>query len=365
VGLVLGALIGLYGLAPSSRPAPATGGADSGDSADSTAGGGRAAPTVHFKMASAYPGELVQSGTRCRALEREIAAVSDGRVRLQFFEPGALVPAFEIFDAVSSGAVDAGCSVSGFWAGKIAALQIFAAIPFGPEHGEFLAWIYYGGGEEMFRELYARHNIHGMHCGLVTPEASGWFRTEITTLEDLKGLKMRFFGLGAKVMDKLGVSTQLLAAGDIFPALELGTIDATEYSTPAADLKLGLYQVAKHYYFPGWHQPATLGELLINMDRWRALTAADKALFEMACSDNIRRGIAEGEAIQFQALADLEARGVILHKWPPEILDAFRAAWDQVVAEEVARDADFARAWASLSAFRKRYKLWSALAYIP
>ena len=356
-GLMVGAAVGVFVLAPRSAPAP-------GQAADTVTASSRVeAAQIRWKMASAYPSELVQSGTRCRYLEQRIAAASGGQIELRLFEPGALVPPLEIFDAVSSGAVDAGCSTPGFWAGKVPALQVFSAVPFGPRHGEFLAWIYFGGGEQIFQELYARHNIHALHCGLVTPEASGWFRREITSLEDLKGLKMRFFGLGAKVMEKLGVSTQLIAAGDIYPALELGTIDATEYSTPAADLELGLHQIAKHYYFPGWHQPATLGELLINMDRWNVLAPAQQALIEMACSDNIRRGIAEGEAIQFGALRELQRQGVTLHRWPPEILTALREAWSQVVAEQSAADADFARAWTSLHEFRENYGPWNDLAY--
>ncbi len=357
VGLIAGAAIGIYGLAPHAAPSP-------GQATDTIAANGapEAAP-IRWKMASAYPSELVQSGTRCRYLEQRLATASGGQIELKLFEPGALVPPLEIFDAVSSGAIDAGCSTSGFWAGKIPALQVFSAVPFGPQHGEFLAWIYFGGGEEIFQELYARHNIHAMHCGLVTPEASGWFRREIKSLEDLKGLKMRFFGLGAKVMEKLGVSTQLIAAGDIFPALELGTIDATEFSTPAADLELGFYQIATHYYFPGWHQPATLGELLSNMDRWTSLTPAQQALLEMACGDNIRRGIAEGEAIQFRALRELQDHGVVFHRWSPEILDALHQAWLQVIAEQTAMDADFARTWNSLDEFRANYKTWSDLAY--
>ena len=125
--------------------------------------------------------------------------------------------------------------------------------------------MYYGGGRELYDEIYARHGIKGIPCGIFPPEASGWFRTEITSLEDLKGLKMRFFALGAKVMEKVGVSTQLLAGGDIFPALELGTIDATEYASPVIDKDLGFYQIAKHYYFPGWHQQSTWLDLIINL----------------------------------------------------------------------------------------------------
>ena len=139
---------------------------------------------------------------------------------------------------------------------------MYATVPFGPEVGEYLAWMSFGGGEQMMKELHAKYNVEVLLCGVISPEASGWFRKEIKTLDDLKGLKMRFFGLGANVMQKMGVPTQMLRAGEIFQALQLGTIDATEFSMPAMDLTLGFHQVAKHYYFPGWHQQATLNHLL-------------------------------------------------------------------------------------------------------
>jgi TRAP-type mannitol/chloroaromatic compound transport system substrate-binding protein len=317
-----------------------------------------------WQMQSTYPGSLTQLGTLGIWVAERISNVTDGEITLEFQEPGAIVPALEVFDAVASGAVETGWSTPGYWAGKVSSLQLFAAVPFGPEAGEYLAWLKFGGGTEMFEEIYHRSNIHGVHCGIIAPEASGWFRTEITKVEDLQGLKMRFFGLGAKVMEKLGVSTQLLAGGDIFPALELGTIDATEFSMPAIDLNLGFYQVAKHYYFPGWHQQSTLFDLMINLDLWESLDEATQMKIETVCDAAVTQGLAEGEAIQFEALEKLEAEGVTIHQWPQEILDQFRAAWDDVVAEEAAADADFARVWESLSQFRERYARWKELGYL-
>ena len=317
-----------------------------------------------WQMQSTYPGSLTQLGTLGKWVAERVTAVTDGAVTIEFQEPGAIVPALEVFDAVSSGAVAAGWSTPGYWAGKVPSLQLFAAVPFGPEAGEYLAWIKYGGGKEMFEEIYHKSNIHSIHCGIIAPEASGWFRKEINSVDDLKGLKMRFFGLGAKVMDKLGVSTQLLAGGDIFPALELGTIDATEFSMPAIDLNLGFYQVAKHYYFPGWHQQSTLFDLMINKDVWDGLDESTQKQIETVCDANITYGLAEGEAIQGKALAELQEKGVQIHKWSDEMLDTFRGAWDEVVQEQVAADADFARVWESLSKFRDEYAVWKDLGYL-
>ena len=222
----------------------------------------------------------------------------------------------------------------------------------------------FGGGYEMMDEIYQRYNIKSLPCAIIAPEASGWFREEIKTVDDLKGKKMRFFGLGAKVMEKMGVSTQLLAGGDIFPALELGTIDATEFSMPAIDLNLGFYQVAKHYYFPGWHQQSTFFDVMINLDVWEGLEENQQAQIEAVCDAGIAYGLAEGEAIQFSAMKELQDKGVTLHTWDPAILDALEAAWNEVAAEEAARDAEFARVWASLGEFRENYKVWKDRGYM-
>ena len=322
------------------------------------------AEPVRWKMASWFPKNLTQLGTLGLHVTEAVERVSGGDVKIKYFEPGALIPPKECFDAVSAGSVDACWSTPGYWYGKEPALAMFAAVPFGPSAGEYGAWIYFGGGKELMDEIYAKHGLKSLICGVIAPEASGWFRKEIKSIDDLKGLKMRFFGLGAKVMEKIGVSTQLIAGGDIFPALERGSIDATEYSMPAIDLNLGFYQVAKHYYFPGWHQQATLFEVLMNKEKWEALNETQQAQIELACGDNFRHGLVEGEAIQGKALAELKAKGVIIHRWPQEILDTLEQAWAEVAAEDVARDANFKKVWDSYTAFREEYKVWKELGYL-
>jgi TRAP-type mannitol/chloroaromatic compound transport system substrate-binding protein len=319
---------------------------------------------VRWKLASAYPGRLVQLGRLGRRVSDQLRAVSGGDIRLRFFEPKALAPPLQYFDAVAAGAIDAAWTTPGYWYGKEKALALFSSVPFGPSSGEYLAWIYHGGGRELMDDIYARHGLKSLLCTMIAPEASGWFRKEIRTLADLKGLKMRFFGLGARVMQKMGVATQLLAGGDIYPALERGTIDATEYSMPAIDLDLGFHQIARHYYFPGWHQQSTFLELLMNKAKWDALSKTRKAQFESVCGDNIRAGLAEGEAIQVKALEELKARGVQIHRWKPEFLNAFEKAWHEVAAEDSAADQNFARVWKSYAAFRARYRTWKGLGYL-
>ena len=318
---------------------------------------------VRWKMASWFPKNLTQLGTLGHHVTGALDRVSGGNIELKYFEPGALVPPAECFDSVAEGAVDACWSTPGYWYGKNTALALFAAVPFGPSAAEYGAWMYFGGGKEMMNEIYAEHGLYSLVCGVIAPEASGWFRFEIKSVDDLKGLKMRFFGLGAKVMEKIGVSTQLIPGGDIFPALELGSIDATEYSMPAIDLNLGFYQIAKHYYFPGWHQQSTLFEVLVNKEKWDALSDTQQAQFELACGDNFRYGLLEGEAIQSAALLELQEKGVTLHRWDAEVLNTLEAAWNEVVEEHSADNPDFARVYESYANFRDSYKIWRDLGY--
>lgn len=357
IGLIVGLMIGIFAI-PGSETTVSV------DGEEATTSNQPEVKPIRWKMASSFAGNLVQLGDQGHLIEERVSTLSGGTMELKFFEPGALVPPLEIFDAVSTGSVNAGWTAAGYWAGKVPALQFFTAVPFGPNAGEGLAWMYYGGGLELMQEIYARHNIYSQPCNLISPEGSGWFRKEINSLEDFRGLKMRFFGLGAKVMEKLGVSTQLLAGGDIFPALELGTIDATEFSMPAIDLDLGFYQVAKHYYFPGWHQPMSMGELMINLDNWKSLTSTQQEIINAVCRESLLRGLAQGEAIQFPALQELQSKGVTLHRWTPEILAALETAWNEVVSAEAAADEDFRRVWESLQEFRKGYKIWGDLGYL-
>lgn len=325
---------------------------------------GAVAQDVKLNMGSTFPGGLVQLGSLGKRLETTSKAISGGTLELKFFEPGALVPALELFDAVSNGSVDAGWSVPGYWQGKEPALALFSAIPFGPEAGEYAAWLFHFGGEEQMQKIYAKHNVYSMICGVIAPEASGWFREEINSIEDLRGLKMRFFGLGAKVMQKLGVDTQLLAAADIYPALERGTIDATEFSMPAIDLDLGFHQVAKHYYFPGWHQMSTVFELMIHMPTWEALSDQHKVMLQTICRANYTEGLAEGEAIQAAALKELEAKGVQFHRWDDVALATLEATWLELAEEIAESDKAFAESWESLKTFRADYRRWRELGYL-
>lgn len=322
------------------------------------------AEKVRWKMHGAYGANVAVIGPPGPRIAEAVRKMSGGDFDIKFFEPGALAGGYAYYDPISQGGFEAAYGTPAANQGKNSAFAFASTWPFGPGVGEFLAWMRHGGGGELISELYARDNIKYLLCGFIAPETSGWFRKPITSTDELKGLKMRFFGVGAKVMQKFGVSTQQLAAGDIYPALELGTIDATEFSMPAIDRSLGLHQIAKYNYFPGWHQQATSNELLINMDKWNALPESYQAMLETACDANIAQQFADGEASQFQAMLDNEADGVTNMIWPDEILAEFRSAWEEVLADEIADNPDAQKIWESYSAFHEKYKVWGERGYL-
>ena len=322
------------------------------------------AKKVRWKMHAAFGQNVAVIGPPPHRIAEAVKVMSDGDFDIKVFEPGALTGGYAYYDPVSQGAIDAAFGTPGANQGKNSAYAFLSTWPFGPAAPEFAAWMIYGGGVEIAEELYARDNIKYLLCGMIPPETSGWFREEITSLEQLKGMKMRFFGMGAKVMQKFGVSTQQLAGGDIYPALELGTIDATEFSMPAIDRSYGFYQIAKYNYFPGWHQQSTSNEILVNMDKWNALSDAQRKMLETACTASVAQMIADGEASQFQAMIDNEGNGVQNLSWPDEVLDQFRAKWDEVLQEELAANPDVKTVWDSFSSFHEKYQVWGDRGYL-
>lgn len=315
-------------------------------------------------MQSAYASSLPVIGEAGLNLPNQVATMTGGELRIEFNEPNAIVSTTEMWDAISTGAIDAGWYSPGFAQAIIPAAPIFTAVPFGPDIREYAAWWYSGGGRDLWNELSEPYNIHNELCGVFVPEASGWFANPINTPADLEGLRMRFFGLGAQVMEKLGARAQMLPPADTMTGLRLGTIDAAEMSFPALDLVLGMDEYANHYYFPGWHQQTSFVTFSVNLDVWNGLSDAQRSIIEHACAANVTLTAAVGEAVQGPALETFRERGVEIHYWSDDMLGAFRTAWEEVVEEQSAANADFARAWESLSAFREGFSLWADLAYI-
>ena len=307
-------------------------------------------------------------GTSIVELAEQLEAASGGSVVMKIYEPGKLIAPFEILDAVASGKVNAGYFAAGYWEGKMPGISLFTAVPFGPEAPEFLAWMFRGNGLKLYQDYYKKngYDVWAMPACLLAPETAGWFKKEIKSAEDLKGLRMRFFGLGGKTMEKLGVSVSLLPGGEIFPALEKGALDGSEFSMPAIDQRLGFYKVAKYNYFPGWHQQATFLDLMINGEVWRGMTDSQRALIKMACMANLTNTLAHTEAIQGSVIREnAEKRGVKNMYWSDEMLAKYKAAWEEVAAEMTAAHPQFKEAYEDLQAFRKDYTHWEALGFLP
>lgn len=323
------------------------------------------AKKVRWKMHSAFGKNVAVIGPVGYRIADMVRAMSDGDFDIKVFEPGALAGGYAYYDPISQGAFEAAYGTPGANQGKNPAFAFLSTWPFGPGALEFNAWMHHeGGGIDIASELYARDNIKYFYCGMIPPETSGWFREPIESLDQLKGLKMRFFGVGAKVMQKFGVATQQLAGGDIYPALELGTIDATEFSMPAIDRTLGFYQIAKYNYFPGWHQQSTTNEIVVNMDAWNKLEPAHQAMFQAACDANFMHELSDGESLQAAAMIANEKDGVTMVTWPDEVLDALREKWEEVLAEELAASEDVTKLWDNYTAFNKEYQVWGSRGYL-
>jgi TRAP-type mannitol/chloroaromatic compound transport system substrate-binding protein len=323
-----------------------------------------ALPALRWRLATAFGTNLPVLGDNPVALSAGIAEASSGRMRLDIFEPGEIVPAFSIVDAVREGKIEAGYTWLGYDQGWLPASVLFGAVPFGMEPWEYAAWWYEAGGEDLAREIYLALGVRPLLCGLIGPETAGWFREELRGPEDLAGLKIRFAGLGGKAMQALGASVTMLPGGEIFQALERGAIDATEFSLPIVDQRLGFDRVAPINYFPGWHQPFTAFHLVVNVDDWEELGPAGEALLELACQAGVIRKLSRGEALQGAVLRTSAEKGVRVLRPPAEILAALEIESQAILEEEAARDVDFARVLESQRAFSADYALWKDLAYL-
>ncbi len=315
---------------------------------------------IKWKMQSAFGSQLSHLGTSGVRFAKNIERMTAGKFQIKFFEPGALVPALECFKAASKGSVDSCWTTPGYHTGDLGpGISFFTAVPFGPQFGEFMAWKRFGGGNKLRNEIYAEHGLIAFDSFAIGPETSGWFKKPVNSLDDLKGMKIRFFGLGAKVMQKMGVSTQLLAGADIYPALEKGVIDATEFSMPTIDIDLGFYQIAKNNYYPGWHQQVSVSELLINKAKFDALPDQYQAILEIALGESVTNTYAETEAKNPKAMNEMKAKyGVTNRRWTDAQLAKFEQAWFEVVKEESAKDPLFKKIADSFYSFRDEYRGW-------
>ena len=294
-----------------------------------------------------------------------IKDASRGAFLLDIFEPNEIVPPFSITDAVRDQKIEAGYTWLGYDQGKIPASALVGAVPFGMEPWEYSAWWFEGNGKNLTETLYKKHNIHPIFCGMTGPETAGWFRKPIQSLEDLKGLKIRFAGLGGKVIEKLGASVTMLPGSEIFQALEKGAIDATEFALPIVDQQLGFDRVAKYNYYPGWHQPFTASHLIVNLTTWDSLDSNDQSLLELACTAGVIRNLSSSEGKQGAVVARFEETGALPRVLSLEILRELERVTKRVLEQEAERDKDFAVIYESQLEFRQNYSHWKSRAYLP
>ncbi|MDH3715828.1 MAG: TRAP transporter substrate-binding protein [Gammaproteobacteria bacterium] len=327
-----------------------------------------AAGEMVLKVPLAFTTNLPGMGSTAKWMSERIGIASGGSVKMKIYEPGKLIAPGEILDAVSTGKVNAGYATAGYWTGKLPAAQLFSTVPFGPEAGEYLAWFWYGNGMRLYQQLYdqAGYNVKVLLCGIVAPESSGWFSTEIDDVEKLKGLKMRFIGLGGQVFRKLGVQTSAQSGGKIVQSLRDNTLDAAEFSMPAIDRMLGLQELAKYNFFPGWHQQAMTMELLINKETWNRMNKAQQMMVDITCRAATADSYAYTEAIQAEVMKNnVTQYGVENRYWSQAMLDTFHETWLEVAEEQAGRDPFFRKVWDDMSEFRSSYAIWKANAFLP
>lgn len=317
----------------------------------------------HWKMVTTWPANFPIFQEGAERFADEVRVMSNGRLDIQVFAGGELVPALGVFDAVSQGAVEMGHGSPYYWAGKIPAVQFFSAVPFGMTAKGMEAWLYHGGGMKLWRELYAPFNLTPFPMGNTGVQMGGWFNKKIDSIEDIKGLRMRIPGLGGKVLSRAGGNPILMAGGEIYTALERGTIDATEWVAPFHDMRLGLNRAAKYYYYPGWHEPGTEFELMINTARWQKLTPDLQKIIEVAAAESGKWIYTAMEFYNQQALQELkQKKNIEMLEFPPDVIEELHRLTTVTLQEEAEKDADFKRVYQAYESFRKTYADWDRVA---
>ncbi|MBU0462677.1 MAG: TRAP transporter substrate-binding protein [Proteobacteria bacterium] len=320
-----------------------------------------AANVTTLKIQTAWGGNLPILGDTLVVLAETVEKISGGQLKLKIYDPNKLAPTLEIFDAVSSGVIDGGWAFPGYWVGKNSAINLFAATPFGPTADAALAWYYKAGGMELWREIYGKFDVVPLLGGLNSPEAGGWFNKEIKSSADFKGLKVRWAGLGANLVEALGASTALIPAGEVVTSLQKGIIDGAELGNPFLDKLFGMHKGGKYYYFPGWHQTFGAMELLINKTKWEQLTDQERTWLETAASVSTIHSLAIGASLQADAMEFFKQNNVQFRRYPDEVLQTLRDIMPEVMAKESEKNPDFKKVWESIRSFLDKYDVYGDL----
>lgn len=319
-------------------------------------------PKVRWRMASSFPKSLDALYGSAEQLANRLSRITDGKFEMRVFAAGEIVPPLQVLDAVQNGTVECGQTAGYYYVGKNPAFAFDTTLPFGLNCRQQNAWMYYGGGLDLLRGLYRQYNIINFPAGNTGAQMAGWYRKEIKSVADLKGLKFRIGGLGGQVLARLGVVPQQIAGPDVYPALEKGTIDAAEWVGPYDDEKLGFHKVAKFYYYPGWWEGSAQGSILVNLKHWAALPRGYRQALETACAEANLLMTAKYDASNTAALRRLVAEGAQLRVFPRPVLEACYKAALELYAGLSAQSAEFRKIYEPWRRFRDEQHLWFRVA---
>jgi TRAP-type mannitol/chloroaromatic compound transport system substrate-binding protein len=322
----------------------------------------QAKPSIKWRMASSYPKSLDTVFGATEQFIRRLAILTDDKFQIRVFAAGEIVPGLQVLDAVQNETVECGNTNGYYYVGKNKALAMDTSLPFGLNSRQQNAWMYYGGGLQLMRELWAQYGVISFPCGNTGCQMGGWWRKEMKSLADIKGLKFRIPGIGGEIWARLGLVPQTIPGGDIYPALERGTIDGAEWVGPYDDEKLGFYKVAKHYYFPGWWEPSTQVSYIVNLKQWASLPKDYQSAFEVAAAEANLHVLASYDAKNPAALQRLVNQGVKLHAFPRDVLVAAHKAAFELYSDEAAKNPAFKKIYENWNAFRKAQVAWSRIA---
>ncbi len=321
-----------------------------------------------WKMVTTWPRNFPGLGTGPQRFAEWVGRMSDGRLTIKVYGAGEIVPAMQVFEAVSQGSAEMGHGAAYYWGGKLPVAPFFTTVPFGLTAQEMNGWLHYGGGLELWRKAYEPFNLVPLAGGNTGVQMAGWFNREINSLEDIAGLKMRIPGLAGKVFSRAGGSAVTIPGGEIYTSLQTGVIDATEWVGPYNDRALGLHEVGKYYYYPGWHEPGPTLELIVNKNAWDVLPADLREIVVVAARAMNQDMLDEYTALNNQALKNLvEEHGVELRKLPDEVLRELKRLSAEVIAELVAEDPQSAEVYESFRRYQdnvEQYHRISEKAYL-
>jgi len=322
----------------------------------------QSAPEIKWRCASSFPKSLDTIYGAAELLSQRVAAATDGKFQIQVFAAGEVVPALQVLDAVQNATVECGHTVPYYYVGKDPTFAFAGAVPFGLNARGQMAWMQIGGGRQLINEFYKDYNVTGFAAGNTGAQMGGWFRKEIKSVEDLKGLKFRIGGFAGQVLTKLGVVPQQIAGGDIYPALEKGTIDAAEWVGPYDDQKLGFNKVAQYYAYPGWWEGGPQIDLMVNLAQWQKLPKSYQNILEMACYEANAWMLAKYDVQNPKALRELVAGGTKLMAFPQAVMEACFNAADELYTETSAKNAKFKKIYENWKTFRAEHVLWYQVA---